>query len=115
MPYQINGTDLTLQPEMGAWVNRQGYGKDGSGHEVYPRNRQFELRWGFISIADFQQLRNFYEAVTTGTVVVSLPQFGAASYSFYSYSGCVLREPEVGAYFEEYLSDVRLIVTNIPT
>lgn len=114
MPYKINGTQLTLQPETGAWVGRQDFGLDGGGHPVYPRNRQFELRWGFMSASEFKEIRDFYQAVTTGTVVVTLPQFGAATYTFYDYSGCTLREPEVGTYFEEYVSEVRLLVMNIP-
>lgn len=114
MPYAINGTSLTAQPESGEWKDRESIGIDGNGRPIYPGPREFEMKWGLISISDWQQLRTFFQAVgATGTVVASLPQYGASSWTFYSYSGCVLKEPQVGQYFEEYITDARLIVSKI--
>jgi hypothetical protein len=116
MPYKINGTDLTLQPESGQWVTREKYGVDGSGHSVVPRLRKFELSWGFVSMSEYQQIENFYSTVSvTGTAVVTLPQWNASAYQFYDYSGCVIQPPEQGVFFEEYVSNVRLIISNIAT
>lgn len=116
MTYKINGTTLTLQPETGRWSKRDEIGVDGNGHAVYPAFREFEMHWGFLSASEFQEIQDFYNSIgNTGTAVVSLPQYGASSYTFYDYSGCVLREPEVGVFFEEYVSDVRLLVIKVRT
>uniref|UniRef100_A0A6H1ZAW7 Uncharacterized protein n=1 Tax=viral metagenome TaxID=1070528 RepID=A0A6H1ZAW7_9ZZZZ len=116
MPYSINGTSFSLQPEMGQWINREVVGIDGAGHPIYPAVREFELRWSLMSASEFNQVQDFYSVVgTTGTCVASLPQYGASTYAFYSYSGCTLREPSVDAYFEEHASNVLLLVTNILT
>lgn len=115
MPYQINGTDLTLQPEEGAWDNRKEYGVDGGGHKIYPRTRSFQLRWGWMSASEFAQIKNFYLAAQTGTITASLPQYGGSSYAHTTYSGCVLEEPQIGKYWEEYVSNVSLIISNIVT
>ena len=117
MTYKVNGTDLSLQPETGQWnANRNTYGVDGGGHGIFPRAHSFEMKWGFMSSSEFSQLYNFYLiTAVTGTVVVTLPEYAAASYQFRDYSGVILQEPEVGVYFEEYVSDVRLIVNKIIT
>jgi len=116
MPYSINGTDLTMQPTEGRWVDRDALGRDGNGRNIYPAPREFEMKFNLISTSDLQQLQTFFSAVgATGTVVVSLPQYGASAYQFYSYSGCILSEPTVNAYFEEYLNDVKITVSKITT
>ena len=116
MTYKVDGTAFTLQPTTGRWDNRESIGVDGNGHAVDPAFREFELRWVFMSVREFQQLQNFYDAIgNTGTAVLSLPKYGDSSYAFYDYTGCVLREPEVGEYFEQYVSDVRLLVVKVRT
>ncbi len=115
MTYKINGTDLTLQPETGQWnAQRSSYGTDGGGHGIFPRAHTFEMKWSFMSMAEFNQLYNFYLTTSvTGTAVAMLPEYGAATYQFREYSGTVLQEPESGAFFEEYVSDVRLVINRI--
>jgi len=117
MTYKVNGTDLILQPETGQWnAQRSSYGTDGGGHGIFPRAHTFELKWGFMSASEFSQLYSFYLTTSvTGTATVDLPEYGAATYQFRSYSGTILQEPEIGNFFEGYYSDVRLIVNKIIT
>lgn len=112
--YSINGTKIPLQPTEGRWIPREIIDISGSGHAIYPNLREFELHWEFISSHDFAHLQNWFESVSqTGTLVVSLPRYGDTTYEFYDYTGCVLREPQVGTFFEKYYSDVLLVVSNI--
>lgn len=114
MAYKINGTTITLQPTEGNWVNRERVAVDGNQHPIYPALREFELKWDLVSASEFNQLLGFFNAVgTTGTAVVTLPKYGNASWLFYDYSGCVLSEPELGAYFETYGQSVKLLVSRI--
>ena len=116
MTYKINGTSITLQPESGEWADRNQIGIDGNGHAIYPSLREFQMKWSFMSASEFNQLKGFFDAVgTTGSAVVSLPKYGDTTYNFYDYSGCVLREPEAGEDFEQYVSGVQLLVVKIYT
>jgi len=116
MTYKINGTAISIQPTSGRWMPRDNLGIDGNGHMVYSAVREFELKWQLTDAALFDQLQTFFESVNnTGTAVVDLPYYTSGSYSFYSYSGCVLREPEMGTYFTEHHQDVFLLITNIRT
>lgn len=114
MAYKINGTNITIQPETGKWVDRDKLGRDGNGRNVYVGPREFELQWGLISMSEWNQLQVFFSSVgATGTAVVTLPKYNSTSYAYYDYSGCVLDEPTVGEFFEEFVSDVRLLITKI--
>lgn len=114
--YAFNGTDLTLQPTTGKWVERTTYGVDGGGHPIYPATRSFELTWNLISPEDAKQIIDFYNAVgNTGTATACLPQWGSVDYRFRNYSGTTLREPTVGAYFNEFIEEVSLLILNIRT
>lgn len=114
--YAFDNVNLTLQPTSGKWLERTQYGIDGGGHPVYPSVRSFELRWELISTSDAQQIIGIYDAVSnTGTVTVCLPRWGDIEFSFYNYSGCTLREPESGEYFQGWIQDFRLLVLNVRT
>jgi hypothetical protein len=117
MSYKVNGTEFTLQPETGQWnAQRSSYGTSGGGHGIYPRAKTFELKWGFLSASEFNQLLNFYLITSsTGTVVMDLPEYGSSTYQFKSYSGTIIQEPETGSFFEGFYSDVRIIVNQIIT
>jgi hypothetical protein len=116
MTFIINGTTLDLQPTVGRWNNRDEIGVDGNGHSVYTGLREFELSWGLMSMSEFQELQNLYDAIgNTGTAVVSLPEYGASAWGFREYSGTVLREPQVGQFFEEHVEDVKLLIVKIRT
>lgn len=114
--YAINGTNLTLQPTEGRWNQRDNFGIDGAGHPIYSTVRTFELSWQLISTSELNQIINFFDSVSnTGTVAVDLPKYGANTYTFYRYSGCTLNEVQVGAYFEEYIQEVTLLILQVRT
>jgi hypothetical protein len=114
--YAINGTEITIQPTSGQWMPRDPLGIDGNGHFVYPPYREFEMTWGLLAPSDVNQLQNFFASIgNTGTAVVDLPKFAAVTYTFYSYSGCVLQEPSIGVYFSENQTEITLLVSKIRT
>uniref|UniRef100_A0A6M3LYF3 Uncharacterized protein n=1 Tax=viral metagenome TaxID=1070528 RepID=A0A6M3LYF3_9ZZZZ len=114
--YRIGGVDLLLQPTTGRWMPRKPLGIDGNGHPIYPGVREFEMRFQLGSPADYNQLQTFFESVSnTGTVIVDLPIYGHASYTFTSYTGCVLREPDSREYFSEHQTDFVILVAGIRT
>lgn len=114
--YAINGTNLLLQPEEHKWSPRDALGIDGNSHPIYPAIRNYEMSWGLMDMASFQQLVAFYNQVqNTGTCTVDLPQWGASDFRFYSYSGCTISEPEIGGFFTEHVSSVRLVIMNVRT
>jgi len=116
MTYKINGTEITTQPTTGKWVKRESIGVDGNGKDVYVGVRAYELKWQLIDPATFNQLQVFYNAVaTTGTAVVDLPEYSKSTYAFFSYTGCVLNEPEIDAYFTGHHLNASLLITNIVT
>ena len=114
MTYKIDGTELNLQPTSGRWIENTSYGIDGRGHPVYSSLREFEISWDLIDIDDLDQIYSFYETcVLSGGSVVELPKYSYSSYSFYAYTGCVLYEPTVEQYFQEYVTNVRLLIAHI--
>lgn len=116
MTYKLNGTDLLLQPEGGQWLERELLGYNGHGRPIYAATRRFEIRFGPMSIAQFDQLQDFFDAqAPTGSLVVDLPRYNHASWEFRSYSGVFVQEPVASLYFEQTVSAVRMLVTNIIT
>ena len=116
MTYIINGTTLALQPTSGKWADREQIGVDGNGRAIYSGVREFELQWGVMSASEFNELHGLFDALGgTGTATVSLPEYAGSSYSFKEYSGTVLREPRAGQYFEQYVTDVNLLIVKIRT
>ena len=119
MPYGLTlagSASITLHPTYGRWVPKEQVGVDGFGHPVYPAVRDYELRWDLISPQDFDQFQGVYDAIqNTGTVVATLPRWGSSTYEYYSYSGCILREPEMGDYFEGHITQAVLLIMNIRT
>ena len=114
MAYGVNGVDFTLQPTAGRWLPETPVGYTGDGHPIYAAVRSFQLTWGLMSIAEFNDVLLDYNTTRiTGTATVSLPDFDAASWSFRNYSGCTLQKPEVGQYFTEHVTDVNMLVLNI--
>lgn len=116
MPIKINGSQLPTQPSSWQWLPREKLGIDGNGHPIYAGVREFEMQWEMVEPPTVSSLQDYFEAVAnTGTAVVELPYFISGSYTFYSYSGCVLNEPELGAHFMENYTSVILLITNIRT
>lgn len=109
--YSFNGSTLLLMPTEAGWVTRDEIGISGNARPTYPAVRQFEMRWEFMDMASFAQIQALYDAIqSTGTVVVDLPKYATAPYQFYSYSGCTLKEPSVGNFFEQNVTDVSLLI-----
>lgn len=116
MAYKINDTQLNLQPTTGRWVNRGIAFVDGNGHPVYPSRREFIMTWELVPISDLSELQGYFDQVgVTGSVSVTLPQYGASSYVFRDYSGCVIAEPEIGEFFEEHVTQVSVLISRIRT
>ena len=116
MTYKVNGTDIPTQPTTGRWIPRTLLGVDGNGHGIYAGVREFELRWQASDPENVSQIQSWYDSVgNTGTLVVDLPYYLSGTYHFYSYTGCVLREPEIGNYFAGNHTNITLLVTNINT
>lgn len=114
MTYKINGTELDLQPTSGRWLPRSSVGVDGNGHFIYPSVYQFELEWGITSQSEWNNILGFFDSLhITGSAVVDLPKYRSSTYDFYSYTGCVVQEPEMRDYFTEHLTSVSLLITNI--
>ena len=114
--YAVNGTDFLMQPTTGRWLPRPLVGITGDGHPVYPQTREYELRWTLDTPADFDQMRLWFESCfITGTLVIDLPQWDSSTYTFRSYTGCVLYEPEQNVYFAEHHTDVVMIVGSVVT
>lgn len=115
MAYKINGTEITLQPTSGRWINRDPLGFTGDGHIDYSGVREFEMKWQLISMDEAQQLQGFFNAIgLTGTVSVDIPRY-RYPWAFYTYSGCTLGEPTGDQFFEEYETNVTMLVYGIVT
>ena len=114
--YKINGIELNLQPTTGKWVTRSRLGMTGAGHPVYPATRSFEMTWQLVSRSDANELQAMYEQLsTTGTVVVELPKYRSATWEYEAYTGCTLGEPESSEYFNEYETDITMLVYGVVT
>lgn len=114
MTYKLNGSAFTLPPTSGRWMPRGILGTDGNGHSIYSAIREYQITWQLISPSEFNQLLNFYlVSGVTGSCVAELPQYNAASYTFYAYSGCAVREPEIFEYFSENIMNVSMLITGI--
>lgn len=116
MTYKIQSVEISIQPTEGRWLPRRSVGDDGNGRPIYSAVREFEMRWQLVDPAHVNTLQTYFNSVgATGTSVVDLPQYAASTYTFFSYSGTVLREPEFSPFFAENITDVVLLVTKIRT
>ena len=112
--YAVNNVAFTLLQTSGKWSSRSPIGITGDGHEVYGRTHDFECRWQLSTQASIFQLNNYFLAIgITGTVVVSLPEYGSLAYEFRNYSGCILSELQRNDYFADHTTDVRLLIRGI--
>jgi hypothetical protein len=114
MTVKIQSTTLLQQPTSVTWNQPESKGKNGFGAGIYSAFKSCELAWDFLSVDAFNQLTTFYGlAGITGTVSVTLPKFGAATYVDYTYSGCVVDAPTVGELFEQHYSGATLVIRKI--
>lgn len=112
--FAFNGTALLLMPTDSRWVSREVLGIAGDGRPVYPLPREYEMTWELMDMASFAQIQGFYDAISyTGTVVVDLPKYATSPYTFFSYTGCTLKEPEVDKFYETHVTNVRLLILKV--
>jgi hypothetical protein len=112
--YAISSVAFTLLPTEGRWLERSPIGITGDGHEICGRTHDFECRWNLSTQASIFQLNNYFLAVgITGTVTVTLPEYGSATYEFKNYSGCIVSELARGRYFVNHTQDVKLLIRGI--
>jgi hypothetical protein len=114
MGFKFNGVDF-LDPTNHAWVPRNMLGISGAGHPMYSGVREYEMKWQLTSIGDYYQLLSSFNGLSGSSYIVAdLPMYNSTGvYTFASYSGCVLREPEFSGWFNGYFQDVSLLITNI--
>lgn len=113
----FNGTTLLMQPDTHRWIPRENLGFTGDGHQILPAVREYEMTFTFDSAEEFNQVIGFLNTLgnATGTITAYLPEYGASTYGFKNYSGCILQEPEYSSYFENYYQDVKIRLSNIRT
>lgn len=113
--FSFNGT-LVAQPTDHHWIDRDQIGVDGNGVAVYVAPRQYEIKWDFLDTDEFDLIYTFFQAQgVTGSVVSSLPRWDSSPYNFYAYSGTILREPTYDGWFQNYYTNVRLLIVRITT
>lgn len=113
--YKINGTEFC--PTESRWLPRDPVGVQGDGRVLYPATRTFEIKWGFTEYSEWADAQQVYEAIeASGTAVVQIPAFPSAfsqDYGFSEYSGVLIAEPVIDAFFEGFPSSMVLVITNI--
>jgi len=112
MTYKINGITIE-QPTSGKWIIHPVMGLDGYGRPIYSAVAEYELTWNVLNTTGMYQLHSLYLASSTGSAIVDLPQFMSYAYSFQSYTGCVLYEPQPQQFFAEYYLGVAMTIGNI--
>lgn len=114
--YGLNG--VSIKPTVGRWVH-QPVDVDGGGRAIYPETYSFELEWNFTTFDEWWSTQDVWDGLrSSGTAVVQLPAHPAslaqgAPFQYYEYSGVTINEPEVGPYFAEHPSDMKLLISNI--
>lgn len=112
----LNGSVFSQQPTEHSWVPKDPIGIDGNGIEVMPAVREYQLKWDFVTTDVWNEIYAAFTAQgVTGSVVASLPKWSTSPYQMYAYSGCVVREMVYDSWFENYYSNVRLLIVKIVT
>ena len=113
MGHKINGIDFVLQPTTSRWMERQILDYNGLGQPVYSSIREHEMRWNLSTMEATQQLKQFFKASATGTIVLELPWFydpiSGSYYGYQIFSGALLNEPGQGAFFTENVTEFVLL------
>jgi hypothetical protein len=110
MGIKINGIEIFPPTEHG-WEPRNIIGTSGDGHPFYSSVLSYKMHWDLLSTDELKVLFSLASG-SSGTATCELPQYGDI-YSFVSYSGCIVHEPEVSNYFQGYVTDVNLTISNI--
>jgi len=113
--YEVNDVPLLLCPTSARWLNRDSVGIDGSSRNTYVPNRSFELGWSIMSVDQFAQLCDLYDAVAnTGTADIVLPGRCVDLWTGIHYT-VKLDEPTTRGYWNTYHVGVRMRIRNIRT
>lgn len=114
MTYRINGVAFLMQPTEGNWTPQQALGDDGTGHPIYADVAEFEMVFNAIDVADYRQVQVWQESMGTGTVYAELPAYNAtANDVFQVYTGTIIRMPERGKYFQGYVLNCKVVISNV--
>jgi len=114
MTYRINGTTLLMQPTEGNWVPQQSLGDDGSGHPIYADVTEFEMVFNAMDVVDYRQIQVLQAGMNTGTVYAELPAYDAAANDVFEvYTGTIIRMPERGKYFQGYVLNCKVVISNV--
>ena len=81
MPYKVNGTEITIQPTTGRWLQRYTLGRTGAGNAIYPQIREFEMRWQLGNQAHVRQLVNFFGSMSRALVASNVTNLAAGALS----------------------------------
>lgn len=114
--WQING-HVVYAPTTGRWLPQRPIDVQGDNRPIYSAVRAFEMRWVLLSYSEWANLQSLFDAIqASGTVTVRIPTFPTATgsaFGYTTYSGCTLAEPVIGTFFEQYPTDVLLLIGNI--
>jgi hypothetical protein len=111
--YKLNGIDIQTPSRM-QWLPRRPIDFSGEGRTIYPGVYQARLQWRLMAVDDFDTVRDQWKSKSaTGTSVVNLPDIDGSSFAFREFSGVHISEPSMGAYFQEHVQNVVLVLTNI--
>jgi len=113
--YEVNTVPLLLQPESGRWLDRKEIGVDGQNRPIYEPTYSFEIKWGPMSAAQWDQLCGFFEGVSiTGTASIVLPtRCGADIWTSATYSGVLFEQPKRDRYWQQHSMRPSMVVRNI--
>lgn len=108
----FNGTGLMVQPTTAGWVQQDEIGINGLGISIYPALREFQLTFNLTSQGELYELINYFDQIgTTGSIVATLPAWGANTFQYRNYSGVVLKQPSMTEYFaEQWSTEVNLVL-----
>lgn len=111
--YKLDGVDIQTPTQM-QWRPRRPIDISGEGRSIYAGVYEARMHWRLMSISEFDTIRDAWRSKSaTGTIVANLPDIEASSFTFREFSGAHIQEPTVGAYFQEHVENVVLVLTNI--
>lgn len=113
--YEVDGNPLFLQPESGQWLGRDQIGVDGQGRPIYQPTYSFQIKWGPMDAAEFNQLCGLFNQISiTGTASIVLPsRCGEAIWTGTLYTGVLFEEPRRESFWQEHSLRPSVIVRNI--
>jgi hypothetical protein len=110
---RINGNKLPDPTEL-SWNIPEVKGIDGFGNKRYDPYYSFELKWDYLTQAEYYNLMSIWQGhYLSGSAVVNLPGINDPTYQYHEYSGTVIDKPEMGNYYTEHGKGVKVIIRKI--